>query len=60
MSNYELKKKLVRDMDEYVKNISDENAWLWWIEDERDAYYENCDFNYEEVTKEEYMENCEE
>lgn len=29
-------------------------------EDERDAYYENCDFNYEEVTKEEYMENCEE
>ncbi len=33
MSNYELKKKLVRDMDEYVRNISDENAWLWWIED---------------------------
>lgn len=29
-------------------------------EDERDAYYENCDFSYEEVTKEEYMENCEE
>lgn len=29
-------------------------------EDERDAYYENCDFSYQEVTKEEYMENCEE
>lgn len=29
-------------------------------EDERDAYYENCDFSYKEVTEEEYMENCEE
>jgi hypothetical protein len=38
----------------------------WNEEDEEeygyneDDYYENCDFNYEEVTKEEYMENCEE
>lgn len=29
-------------------------------ENERDAYYENYDFSYEEVTKEKYMENCEE
>lgn len=33
MSNYELKKKLVREMDEYVRNISDERAWLCWIQD---------------------------
>ena len=33
MSNYQLKKKLVREMDEYVRNIGDEDAWLWWIED---------------------------
>ena len=33
MSNYQLKKKLVREMDEYVRNIGDEEAWSWWIEE---------------------------
>ena len=35
-------------------------GWVEEDEDERDAYYENCDYSYVEVTKEEYMENCEE
>lgn len=49
----------------YMYAESYEHLALGWNnddidEDERDAYYENCDFFYEEVTKEEYMENCEE
>lgn len=29
-------------------------------EDEREEYYETCDFSFKEITKEEYIENCEE
>lgn len=29
-------------------------------EDAESYYYENCDYSFEEITKEEYMENCEE